>query len=64
MTRLLHVHVATVADAGFLEGGVLIYYQERSERDFLKPHPLWVKTTPIFNLSINPFLIETFAKAC
>ena len=35
----------TVADAGFLEGGFCYIIA----REFLKPHPLSVKTTPIFN---------------
>ena len=56
-----------VVDAGFLEGRVLLYYRAQSARGFLKPHPLGIKTTPVFDrlernfllyLSIDPFLIE------
>ena len=60
-----------VADEGPVEGHKFCYI---IERDFLKPHPLEVKTTPISDrfgerifllyLSIDPFLIEIFAKAC
>ena len=59
----------TVADAGFLEGGFCYII----EREFLKPHPLSGKTTPIFDrfgekflaLPINRSVFDRdFAKAC
>ena len=56
----------SVADAAFLEGG----FQYNNARELSKPRPLLTKTTPIFDrlernfMSIVPFSIEIFARAC
>ena len=59
-----------MADAGFVEGGFCYYYRAQSMCKFSKPHPLSVKTMPIFDrfgvkllaLPVDPFSIEIFAK--
>ena len=64
---------STAVDLGFSEGGLLLYCVRSARKKILRPHPLLVKPCPfsiilerdfLLYLSIDPFSIKIYAKAC